>query len=522
MIRAVGFNGTDSGDSFSTDNSLVVQVGWLKRLLDQMWKRRRWLLMFLDMTVIFSGLLTAYYASYESGMSNWIPVVDGLGLEASGWIEYLRTGAIFSILWLSIMLRGGMYGHRLIQDNSLFSEIQSLVLAGAKALVVSLALSFIFSGLLPSILVYGVAFIFSGIGLISYRFFGRQVLPTFFHHCVSPRKNLIIGVNHSTIDFASKLLKQSHESEEVIGFLKFWDEKDSNHSDTLVGKILGIADDMVSLRTRIEFDRVILSAADFQNDGEGYRGELLLRILNYCETLSIPLYLIAHSTGIIISPSEVGSFKGVPLLLLRDSAQHPFYSVVKRILDIALSLAVLVLGLPLWIIVAIAIKLDSRGPVLYFQERVGMNGKPFKMIKFRSMIYNADDSLKDLVDFFSITEPVFNIRQDPRVTRIGAILRRTSMDEIPQFINVLKGDMSLVGPRPERTELVEMYNEYQWRRLKAKPGITGYQQVMSRGEPSLTKRIEYDLFYLKHQSLWLDLDIILKTVIVIARGDGMK
>ncbi len=117
-------------------------------------------------------------------------------------------------------------------------------------------------------------------------------------------------------------------------------------------------------------------------------------------------------------------------------------------------------------------------------------------------------------------EPVFKMLDDPRVTRLGALLRRSSLDEIPQLINVIKGEMSIVGPRPEQIELVRMYNEHQWRRLKTKPGITGYQQVMSRGDLSLAKRIEYDLYYLKYQSLWLDLIILFRTIIVVVRGDG--
>ena len=217
----------------------------------------------------------------------------------------------------------------------------------------------------------------------------------------------------------------------------------------------------------------------------------------------------------------MGSYNGVPLLLLRDATQHPTYAAIKRVLDIILALMILALGAPLWLGIAIVIKLTSKGPVLYIQERTGMNGKPFRMLKFRSMVDGADEKLDELVDFSLMEEPVFNIRKDPRVTQLGAILRRTSLDEIPQFINVLKGEMSVVGPRPERTELVQIYNDHQWRRLKAKPGITGYQQIMSRGDPSLAKRIEYDLFYLKNQSLWFDVNILLKTTIVVARGDGM-
>jgi lipopolysaccharide/colanic/teichoic acid biosynthesis glycosyltransferase len=138
------------------------------------------------------------------------------------------------------------------------------------------------------------------------------------------------------------------------------------------------------------------------------------------------------------------------------------------------------------------------------------------------MIDNADQQLKKLVDFDRLSEPVFNIRKDPRITRIGAFLRRTSLDEIPQLLNVLAGQMTIVGPRPERVELVEKYNAWQRRRLKSKPGITGYQQVVSRGDPSLAKRIEYDLFYLKYQGLWMDCVIMMRTFWVIIRGDGFK
>ena len=180
-------------------------------------------------------------------------------------------------------------------------------------------------------------------------------------------------------------------------------------------------------------------------------------------------------------------------------------------------MTVLGLGLPLWRLIALLIKLTSKGPVIYIQERVGLAGRPFKMYKFRSMVENADARLKEMIDFDSLPEPVFNIKQDHRVTPVGKILRRWSLDEVPQFFNVLLGTMSLVGPRPEGVELVAKYNLWQRRRLKAKPGITGYQQIMSRGDPSLEKRIALDLYYLKHQGLWLDLYILARTLIVVIR-----
>ena len=278
-------------------------------------------------------------------------------------------------------------------------------------------------------------------------------------------------------------------------------------------------DEIGSLRNKIEFDRVVLSAEDFLGAKENRRRLLLTRLLNYCEACDIPLYLISFSTDVMILRSEMGSYNGVPLLLLRDATQHPTYAAIKRVWDIILSVMVLALGAPLWIAIAIAIKITSKGPVLFIQERIGLNGKPFRMLKFRSMVDGADEHLDEIIDLSRLREPVFKIHNDPRTTRLGRLLRRTSLDEIPQLINVLKGEMSVVGPRPEQSELVLKYNDQQWRRLKSKPGITGYQQIINRGDLSLSRRIEYDLYYLKNQSLLFDLSIMLRTIIVVIRGE---
>lgn len=218
---------------------------------------------------------------------------------------------------------------------------------------------------------------------------------------------------------------------------------------------------------------------------------------------------------------EMGTFAGPRFEVLSDSSIHPFYPMVKRVMDVCIAVAVLTVGMPLWVFIALMIKLETRGPVFYVEERAGLNGRPFRMYKFRSMIDGADALLDEMVGLDTLPEPVFNIRKDPRVTRMGKILRRTSLDEVPQFANVLMGSMSVVGPRPERVELVRKYNAYQRRRLTVRPGITGHQQVISRGDPSLSRRIELDIHYLKHQSFLLDAFILLKTLPVIIRGDGL-
>jgi lipopolysaccharide/colanic/teichoic acid biosynthesis glycosyltransferase len=168
--------------------------------------------------------------------------------------------------------------------------------------------------------------------------------------------------------------------------------------------------------------------------------------------------------------------------------------------------------LPLWPLIALAIKLDSPGPVLFFQVRLSKEGRPFNFIKFRSMYRDAESRLPSLLAHNETDGPVFKIRRDPRITRVGRILRRTSLDEIPQLINVLLGDMSLVGPRPPIPEEVEKYRESDYHRLAVKPGLTCLWQVSGRSECTFDEWMHYDAAYVRGISLWMDVVILVRTV----------
>jgi lipopolysaccharide/colanic/teichoic acid biosynthesis glycosyltransferase/GT2 family glycosyltransferase len=194
--------------------------------------------------------------------------------------------------------------------------------------------------------------------------------------------------------------------------------------------------------------------------------------------------------------------------------------LVKRLIDIVGALIGLVISIPFVAIAAIAIKLDSPGPVFYVQVRIGEHGRPFRLVKLRSMINHAEDRLPELVDLAALPEPVYKLTNDPRVTRVGRLLRRTSLDETPQFFNVLKGEMSLVGPRPEEARIVALYQDQQRRRLAIKPGLTGPMQVSGRGNLSLTERLQLELDYIEHYSLLRDLRIIVRTFPAILLGNG--
>lgn len=196
--------------------------------------------------------------------------------------------------------------------------------------------------------------------------------------------------------------------------------------------------------------------------------------------------------------------------------------VTKRILDIFVSIICIVIFSPLFIIIPILIKIDSKGPVFFVQERVGKNGKLFCAYKFRTMIVHDENQFKKEYSHENIQSLIFQEKNDPRITRVGIILRR-GFDELPQLFNVLKGEMSLVGPRPEIPEIVKLYNEKQKKRLMVKPGITGLAIIKGRGDLTLKETINIDLDYIEKWTLWLDIKILLQTLyVVLIEGKGAR
>lgn len=194
--------------------------------------------------------------------------------------------------------------------------------------------------------------------------------------------------------------------------------------------------------------------------------------------------------------------------------------MLKRILDLVLSIILIILLMPAMIVISIIIKLDSKGPAIFAQKRVGLHGKLFIVYKFRTMVKNAEDLFKLDIKGNDIGTLIFQDKNDTRITKIGAFLRRTSIDELPQLINVLIGNMSLVGPRPEIPAVADYYNSTQKIRLIVKPGITGLAQVSGRGEIELNKTIEYDLEYIKKFNILFDISILIRTITVVFRKEG--
>lgn len=198
-----------------------------------------------------------------------------------------------------------------------------------------------------------------------------------------------------------------------------------------------------------------------------------------------------------------------------DKNQKKFYEVIKRSIDIIASICGMIILFPILVMVAIVIKIESKGPIIFSQDRVGLNGSKFKMYKFRSMIVDAERYKEKLLEQNEMNGPMFKIKNDPRVTKVGKFIRRTSIDELPQLLNILKGDMSLVGPRPSLPKEVEKFSPWMLERLNVKPGLTCYWQISGRNDIQFEDWMKLDIKYVKERGILLDLRLVIRTFFVL-------
>jgi len=246
----------------------------------------------------------------------------------------------------------------------------------------------------------------------------------------------------------------------------------------------------------------------------------IIRLVSMCEAAGVNVRIVPDLFQMSLNRVDMDSLAGIPLIAVREPVLRGWTSRTKRAIDLVFSAVLLAVFAPLMAAIAAAIKLDSPGPVLFRQERVGRDGRLFTCFKFRSMVDGADDARQELSHRNEATGPIFKIRNDPRTTRVGRGMRRLSIDELPQFWNVLAGDMSLVGPRPPMPCEVENYAEWHRRRLDVAPGLTGLWQVSGRSDLTFDEMVMLDLYYAENWSIGLDLKILLRTVPTVLWGRG--
>lgn len=234
----------------------------------------------------------------------------------------------------------------------------------------------------------------------------------------------------------------------------------------------------------------------------------------------VHVHIIPDYFALALWRAEGEDFAGIPMIDLRAPALNEYQRLVKRWLDLTAGAVLTLLALPIMALVALAVRLDSPGPVIFRQRRVGGNGKLFWMYKLRSMEIDAEAHEQEILRLGEEDAMISKRRGDPRITAVGRFIRRTSLDELPQLINVLKGDMSLVGPRPELPWLVDLYEPWQRKRFAVPQGITGWWQINGRSDREMHRHTDDDLYYVRHYSFWFDLMILAKTVLVVVRGRG--
>jgi exopolysaccharide biosynthesis polyprenyl glycosylphosphotransferase len=322
-------------------------------------------------------------------------------------------------------------------------------------------------------------------------------------------KTIIIG-NHKMIENYLYFISKTSFRYDIIGHILVSDESEKCDSS----KYLGTIDDIEDILNKNVVDEVIFALP------RNYMGEVEKHLL-LCEERGLTVKLVLDLFDVQVAKTCLLSVGTLPVLTYHTVSLNNTQLLLKRILDIFGSLIGLVLMGILSIFIVPAIKLDSKGPIFFKQTRVGQNGRHFSLYKFRSMCDDAELKKKELIKSNKIKDGyMFKIENDPRVTRVGAILRKTSLDELPQLLNILKGEMSLVGPRPEMPFIVATYKPWQAARLRVKPGLTGLWQVAGRKTLPLHDNLEYDFFYVCNPSLALDLEILLRTLPAVLRGKG--
>ncbi|GIU81641.1 MAG: sugar transferase [Acidobacteria bacterium] len=355
----------------------------------------------------------------------------------------------------------------------------------------------------------------------------RYVQTVFRRRGINLIPTLIVGVGRDAKNTIREIIQRPELGYKIIGIVSV--HRNEKRSEVMQLPIVGSINELPSLVRELEIQEVIIT-------DDRISTERLFEIMMQIGRKQRVEFRFAPSLfNLMPQKTNIEQIGVLPMVRLFCEPLSETERFIKRSFDILVSSLAILITSPIWLVVAILIKLDSRGPVFFKQERVGMDGRIFLCYKFRTMKADADESLhkeiykKNIAGLISEAnagdheKPVFGkVKNDPRVTRVGKYLRRFSIDELPQFLNVLKGEMSIVGPRPPIPYEVEEYEPWHRKRLEVKPGITGLWQVSGRNRLPFEEMVKIDLYYIENWSLWLDLKIILLTIPAILRGDGAR
>jgi exopolysaccharide biosynthesis polyprenyl glycosylphosphotransferase len=450
------------------------------------------ILALLDASVIAAAFAGAYFLRF-----GLLPMLPGIGRPA--FEPYLYPLPVVVVLLLVILKALGLYGRR--ARNFGWDTIFALLGAILLGAVFLGAVGFVYRGFSYSRLVLAVAAVLAFGGLCLARGAAVYVRGCLLKRGVGAKRTLVVGMSTAAHELCQRLLNGPPSDYYLVGLIRTGEGRVEKGCP-----VLGEIEDFFDVVNRERIGAVFF--------GGDIADQVLLDLVLECDLKGIEVRMLPSTIDLMASKVYADEALGVPVFALKQFRLTGLNRFVKRVMDVVAAVVLLVIFAPAWILISLLIKLTSPGPVLYRQERVGQDGRTFDLLKFRSMRQDAEAE----------TGPVFAQANDDRVTLFGSFLRRASLDEFPQLINVLKGDMSIVGPRPERPYFVDRFASDVPRyveRHKVKSGMTGWAQVNGlRGSTSIARRVEHDLYYIENWSLLFDLKIILRTLGQVVMGRG--
>lgn len=468
------------------------------------------LLVVFDLAVVYLAFLAAYWVRYDLRLGPAIR--DQLGFDA--YLPLLLP--LFALMILTLWAKGA---YRLRLGN----EMQDDMTAALSAAVTSVATIIVLTAMLQQyqysrgVIVY--LFVALVVFLVLGRFAFRSVMAYLYRHGLGVKRLLVVGATDVGKMIMQGVAGRRDLGYELVGFVHtrvdMANGRSGPFSPSDFGRFrnLGYASDVPEIVTRERVDEVIIALPAAAH-------EEIWPILQQCESDGIGFKIVPDLFELSLGRVQVDDLAGIPLLDVQEPQLRRLKLALKQAADWTIGLFVAVFFSPVLLLTAILIKLESRGPILFAQERVGHNGRTFTCYKFRSMRDGGDELINELSQLHEGHGPEIKLRSDPRCTRVGRVIRRHSIDELPQLWNVFKREMSLVGPRPALPQEIDKYEPWHQRRLHARPGITGMWQVSGRSDLSFDEKAMMDIYYIENWSLLLDLKILVRTVAAMVGGRG--
>ena len=489
--------------------------------------RKQWrvfecvLMIILDALMLNAAFYLAYAIRFDLlGNSPWLTQLH-LIFNDTGTIQprpfdyYVPLAMVFVIGLILIFALRRLYHMRL--TGSWFRQAWIITLSSTIGIALLIAYNFVFQYSTKSIIDLPqsrLLILFAWLSPIVILSLGRLIVSgavgMLYRMGLGETRLLVVGSGRLGKLVMQHIAANPNLGYAIVGFLHDLNEPPGDFGRF---KMLGTIEDIGPVIRSMQIDEVIIALPAQMH-------QQAIRSVKLCERLGTSFKLIPDLYELNLSRIDMDAIEGIPLINIKQVSLNIWQGFITRLIDITVSASVLILGLPLWIFLALAIALSSPGPIIYKQTRIGLNGRAFQIYKFRSMYKDADQRLAQLLSQNEARGPLFKMKNDPRITPIGKFLRGTSLDEIPQFINILKGDMSLVGPRPALPREVAQYEEWQKGRLAIKPGLTGLWQVRGRSNLTFDEGVLMDLYYIENWSLRLYIQILLRTIpaVLFSRG----